>query len=586
MERSKTPGEPLQPGSAPDMTSALRILAISSDPGLVEELGRILEPNGHFLSVVDGAHEVRSRCAVESFDAVLVESQPDPSVAVALCSVLQEVGLTQHPIIVLLRSDEMASLHAYRAAGATDFLALPLHPQLTLFRLQGLNSDAPSATGTSGFLSQEAFLAETTRRIPTNRNADRHLSVLSLSVHVEDPEFDWVGMETSDRDSIEMLMSEALKATFASELDLDSLGLHPSDVVLSWVRPDRVTILLPGLRRVQDAAKISGRFQERLARHSEVSAAVPELHSSLGIASCPQDGVDAQALVYGAQKACERAREDGRNCLAFHTHAMGQWAFERLTLERSLSDALKNDELRVFYQPRIDINTRQILGMEALVRWIHPQLGMVSPAQFIPLAEETGLITPIGEWVLAESCRQNRAWREAGLPPIRVSVNLSPVQFRNPNLHEVVVEALNSSGLDRNGLELEVTESMLMNDPKVTIATLRKLKEAGLKISIDDFGTGYSSLSYLKQFPIDSLKIDRSFVRDVTSNPDDAAIATAIILMGHSLKLNVVAEGVETESQLAFLRVLQCNEVQGYLFSPPVPAEKAAAMLARGVQHV
>ena len=233
----------------------------------------------------------------------------------------------------------------------------------------------------------------------------------------------------------------------------------------------------------------------------------------------------------------------------------------------------------VYYQPRVDIETRAIIGMEALVRWIHPQFGLVSPGQFIPLAEETGLIVPIGDWVMRESCRQNAEWRALGLPPIRVSVNLSPVQFRKPTLHDTVVAALDETGLQADGLELEVTESLLMIDPAETAAVLGRLRAKGIHISIDDFGTGYSSLSYLKRFPINALKIDRSFVTDVTCNADDAAIATAIILMGHSLKLSVVAEGVETENQLEFLKVLQCNEVQGYLFSPPVPADRAQVML-------
>jgi EAL domain-containing protein (putative c-di-GMP-specific phosphodiesterase class I) len=259
---------------------------------------------------------------------------------------------------------------------------------------------------------------------------------------------------------------------------------------------------------------------------------------------------------------------------------MGRWAFERLTLEANLRNALQNNELVLYYQPRVDVETREIRGMEALLRWIHPQFGLVSPAQFIPLAEETGLIVRIGEWIVGEAARQNKAWRDAGLPNIRVSVNLSPVQFRRTDLFDKVAEAVRASGLEPDGLELEVTETLLMNDPTQTAATLRRFKEFGLKLSIDDFGTGYSSLSYLKRFPIDALKIDRSFVTDVISNPDDAAIATAIILMGHSLKLKVVAEGVETENQLAFLRVLQCNEAQGFLFSPPVPADVAGRLLA------
>jgi EAL domain-containing protein (putative c-di-GMP-specific phosphodiesterase class I) len=206
-------------------------------------------------------------------------------------------------------------------------------------------------------------------------------------------------------------------------------------------------------------------------------------------------------------------------------------------------------------------------------------MGMIPPIKFIPLAEESGLIESIGEWVLRTACRQNREWQDLGYTPIRMPVNLSAVQFHQPELFETVAAVLEATGLDARWLELELTESMLMNDPRTTIATLRRFKDVGIHLSIDDFGTGYSSLSYLKRFPIDALKIDRSFVREITTNPDDAAIATAIILMGHSLKLDVVAEGVETESQLSFLQILQCNEIQGYLISPPVPAAKAQNFL-------
>jgi len=339
------------------------------------------------------------------------------------------------------------------------------------------------------------------------------------------------------------------------------------------VGDDGVAVFLPDLARVQDAARFANALRAALSRR--IGAQV-----FLGIACSPTDGVEADALVRHAHAASQKAMRDGQGEIVFHAEAMGRWAFERLTLEASLRNALQNDELVLYYQPRVDIETREIQGMEALLRWIHPQFGLVSPAQFIPLAEETGLIVPIGEWIVGEAARQNKAWRDAGLPHVRISVNLSPVQFRREDLFERIAEAVTLSGLPPSGLELEVTESLLMHDPTQTAATLRRFKAFGLKLSIDDFGTGYSSLSYLKRFPIDALKIDRSFVMDVTSNPDDAAIATAIILMGHSLKLKVVAEGVETENQLAFLKVLQCNEAQGYLFSPPVPAEKAAGLLA------
>ena len=364
--------------------------------------------------------------------------------------------------------------------------------------------------------------------------------------------------------------------TVMEELDRNNqLSCSASRNAIAQVDQDVWAVLIPDVERVQDAARLGVRLHESLAQHTGVT-------SHVGIACSPDDATTAVDLIERAKDAVLRARREAENHVEFFSDSMSRWAFERLTLEQNLRDAIKNRELVVYYQPRVDIETRRILGMEALVRWIHPSFGLVSPGQFIPLAEETGLIVPIGDWILREACRQNAEWRRKGLPNIRVSVNLSPIQFRKPTLHETVCEALDETGLTADGLELEVTESLLMNDPAETAALLGRFKERGIHISIDDFGTGYSSLSYLKRFPIDALKIDRSFVTEVTSNPDDAAIATAIILMGHSLKLSVVAEGVETENQLAFLKVLQCNEVQGYLFSPAGAGGPSGDDAARG----
>ena len=367
-------------------------------------------------------------------------------------------------------------------------------------------------------------------------------------------------------------LQEVLETVLEDLDNTQEMSYSASRIAIAAVGEGAHVVLVPDVERVQDAARLGVRLHEALALHAGTAA-------HIGISCSPDDGVVASELVERAREAALRARQTGENHIEFFSESMSRWAFERLTLEQSLRDALRNEELVVYYQPRIDIETRQIIGMEALIRWIHPQFGLVSPGQFIPLAEETGLIIPIGEWVLREACRQNAEWRAMGMPHIRVSVNLSPVQFRKQDLHDTVCAALDDFNLEANGLELEVTESLLMNDPSETAAVLGRFRARGIHISIDDFGTGYSSLSYLKRFPINSLKIDRSFITDVTSNPDDAAITTAIILMGHSLKLTIVAEGVETENQLAFLRVLQCNEVQGFLFSPPVPADRAQAML-------
>jgi len=261
---------------------------------------------------------------------------------------------------------------------------------------------------------------------------------------------------------------------------------------------------------------------------------------------------------------------------------MNTRALEWLLMEKHLHYALKRQELALHYQPQVDLNSGQVIGVEALLRWQRPGLGMVSPAEFIPLAEKTGLIFPLGEWVLRTACAQAKSWQDQGLPPLRVAVNLSPRQFMQVDLAEQVARILQESGLAASCLELEITESLLMQDVERGIATLHALKAMGIQLAIDDFGTGYSSLAYLKRFPLDRLKIDRSFVHDLTTDPDNAAITEAVIALGHSMRLQVIAEGVETEAQLAFLRSRRCDEIQGYYFSPPRPAEEIAGLLGTG----
>jgi EAL domain-containing protein (putative c-di-GMP-specific phosphodiesterase class I) len=254
-------------------------------------------------------------------------------------------------------------------------------------------------------------------------------------------------------------------------------------------------------------------------------------------------------------------------------------ADKRLQLETGLRRALERNEFRILYQPKVDVVSQSITAMEALLRWDHPDLGLVSPAEFIPLAEETGLIIPIGEWVLRTACRQNVTWQAEGLPRMRVAVNLSGYQFQQRNLLNVIIEVLAETGLDAELLELEITESVIMQNPDFAVSVLNSLRDLGIHISIDDFGTGYSSLAHLKRFSVNTLKIDKSFVRDLEVDSADAAITTAIIAMGNSLNLRVIAEGVETEGQLSFLSENNCDEVQGFLFSTPLPSEQVASFL-------
>ncbi|HJW57666.1 MAG TPA: EAL domain-containing protein [Burkholderiaceae bacterium] len=300
---------------------------------------------------------------------------------------------------------------------------------------------------------------------------------------------------------------------------------------------------------------------------------------SVGVAVFPDDGEDPDTLVKHAEIAMYRAKETGRNNFQFFTAALNEKALDRLRLETDLRKAVERDEFVLHYQPQVDLKSGRMVGMEALIRWQHPERGMVSPARFIGLAEETGLIVPIGQWVIRTACLQNKAWQEAGLGHLRVAVNLSARQFNERDLLQTITTILQETGLDAQYLEVELTESLVMTEVERAIAILRDLKALGLQISIDDFGTGYSSLSYLKRFPIDVLKIDQSFVRDITTDPDDAAIVMSIISLAHNLRLHVIAEGVETETQLTYLRENSCDQIQGYYFSRPLAADAFRMLL-------
>ena len=334
---------------------------------------------------------------------------------------------------------------------------------------------------------------------------------------------------------------------------------------------DEFVVLIEDLPEPAQVASVAQKILAEIARPITLETREVHITSSIGISTYPDDSADMQGLMKNADISMYRAKDQGKNNYQFYSAQMNVHTLERLALESDLRRALERDEFLLHYQPKVDIRSGQICGVEALVRWQQPGKGLIPPAQFIPLAEETGLIVPIGEWVLRTACAQSKAWQDGGLEPMRMAVNLSARQFAQENLAEDVARVLGETGLDAAWLELEITESMVMHNAEHAVLLLDRFKAMRIRLSIDDFGTGYSSLSYLKRFPIDSVKIDRSFIRDLPGNSDDAAITQAIVAMAHSLRLKVIAEGVETAEQLSFLRENGCDEMQGYHFSKPLP---------------
>lgn len=348
---------------------------------------------------------------------------------------------------------------------------------------------------------------------------------------------------------------------------------------ISRVGGDEFLILVHNIQDSQDAASAARKVIESLQLPFMLNGQDIYLTASIGVAVYPNDGSSADELLKNVDAAMHRAKEDfGRGNYQFFCEDMNSQAMRKLTLERDLHRALEQNEFHLHYQPQIDIRNHTIIGVEALIRWEHPENGNIPPSEFIPASESSGLIEAIGDWVLQTACLQHSAWIEAGLPPLRIAVNISARQFLRGDLVEKVATTLAASSMQPDYLELELTESMLMNDVENTVRTLRALKKMGVRLSIDDFGTGYSSLSYLKRFPLDILKIDRSFVSELGTESDDGEIARAIIAMAHALDLEVVAEGVENQPQLDFMHDFQCDFVQGYFFSKPLPAQECAKL--------
>jgi EAL domain-containing protein (putative c-di-GMP-specific phosphodiesterase class I) len=358
------------------------------------------------------------------------------------------------------------------------------------------------------------------------------------------------------------------------------LKVYVKDIdIIARFSGDEFIILLTNISHVDEATGFAKGLPSVLKDPFMVDNSELIVTASIGISLYPQDGTDAETLIKNSDIAMYRAKEKGGNTYQIYNSEMNKRSLHRLNIEVDMRKAIERNEFLVYYQPLVDLKSGKMFGMEALIRWKHPVYGMINPGEFIPLAEETGLIIPLGNWVLRQACNQNRIWLEQGYPPLCVSVNISVNQFHQSNFYNVIEEVLLESGLDPQLLCLEITENVAMQNVSHIIDMMNKLRQLGVRISIDDFGTGYSSLSYLKRFRVHTLKIDQSFIRDVTSDEDNAAIVTALIAMSHRLKIKSLAEGVETKEQLDFLLSQGCDEIQGYVFSKPMPSEQFEEML-------
>jgi diguanylate cyclase (GGDEF)-like protein len=342
---------------------------------------------------------------------------------------------------------------------------------------------------------------------------------------------------------------------------------------------DEYLLLLTNLAEPDAVVTFLGELQNSFREPFRIDDSEMAISVSVGVTMYPEDGADFGTLLRKADMAMYRAKDAGRNSYRFFNEEMNDAVIEQATLHAGLRRGLEAGQFALYYQPQVEVATGRLVGAEALIRWNHPDLGLVSPARFIPVAEETGLIVEIGDWVLREACREAARWMALGLPELRVAVNLSALQFKRGDIEKSVAGAIEASGIEPYMLELELTESILISDTENILSTVKRLKSMGVRLSIDDFGTGYSSLSYLKRFEVDKLKIDQSFIRDLATDPEDAAIVRAIIQMARSLGLRTVAEGVETQDVLDHLRLFHCDETQGYFHARPLPADDFVAFV-------
>lgn len=487
-------------------------------------------------------------------------------------------SLKHIPVIILTSSTEGDVKLKALEMGATDFLSKPVDASELALRLRNTltvkayQDQLAYYDALTGLPNRILFTDRLNWAIKQAGRDGKKVAVINIGFDRFKEINDTFGPKIGDALIKEVAQQMKLQLRESDVVTQKNKDILPS--MSARVAVSEFTVLLPSISEVENAAVVARRILSSMSEAYVIDGNELFLPVSIGISAGPDDGADADALISNASSATHYAAQQGRNTYQFYSKEINEKSSKRIKLESHLRKAIENNELVLYYQPKVDSSSGTVVGMEALIRWVSPELGFISPADFIPLAEETGLIVPIGGWVLHEACRQTRAWQLQGFSHLKVSVNVSGEQFASQDIAEVVQGAIDKSELSPSCLVLEITESMIMGDPEKNITTLKRLKDLDVSLSIDDFGTGYSSLSYLKKFPLDELKIDRSFVMDLDTDDDDKAIVTAVVALAKSLGFQTVAEGVENEAQLTLLKELGCSQIQGFFFSKPLPPDE------------